>query len=713
MRRHTLATAVLMLGLAACNDATAPTTRLAPGPQTRYQLTAAGTLDAEINALIAALFPTGLETAAGTRWGSIKEKLAAGQPLVAKSKLVELTKWVIQKQSQMDSPPNSESKAGAAARLVLYMSLYVYGGPSTPVPPGFGAGADATVGIVSPTAPAVIQTPALHAAASFDAGSVNADAIVVLTQNTDFFASHCAGPMTTKYCQYPIFYHYRVFPEQRFNKPVHVAMCHVHTGTNYGPLPGVDHDKFVVIHDKPVDDANLTPGGYAVPGENTEVLPLNPNFDPTNPKISCSGTVYGQRMLFNVPRAPRGVLENARALAVRAVNGAARTIGGLLTPQSLYAIDNGVEHNTDFFSNIENADTLGHPDLAVSGSSASQPAVLRGNTVTVSYTVSNAGTAPSPTVNTIVRLTPTGVDASAPVDLPATLTPATAGPLYPLDNYTATAVATIPATTAAGIYAISVVVSSAGGLAEREDALANNAQEVALQVTAPPSGQVLIYGPTMSPAYSGFDNEQTLAQAAGLTVGVADAVTWSTMRSADFASYKAIVFGDPTCGGNLQDYDAANANKSVWSPVVTGPAIVIGTDPIFHQAQMTAAGMPIDAKRLITNGINYAASGSSTGLYVTLSCYYAGASDGTIVSYLSGIGTFQVGGQGGSANAVTIVDTSHPAMLGLSNGGLSNWSESVHAFFTSGLSSYPSTFHELASGLRPSNSTSYPYIIAR
>ncbi|MDB4899746.1 MAG: hypothetical protein JWN53_1554, partial [Gemmatimonadetes bacterium] len=268
MRRHTLVTAVLMLGLAACNDATAPTSRLAPRSETQYQLTPSGTLDAEITALITALYPPRPRLVIQATWLAIKHELGENDAKDARLLLTGLTKVILQSQPIMSTPPNNESKAGATARLVLYMSLYVYSGPSTPPPPEFGAGADATVGIVTPTAPTVIQTPTLHAAASFDAGSVNADAIVVLTQNTDFFKSHCAGPMTTKYCQYPIFYHYRVFPEQRFNKPVHVAMCHVHTGTNYGPLPGVDHDKFVVIHDKPADPANYTPGGYRVPGEN-------------------------------------------------------------------------------------------------------------------------------------------------------------------------------------------------------------------------------------------------------------------------------------------------------------------------------------------------------------------------------------------------------------------------------------------------------------
>jgi hypothetical protein len=58
---------------------------------------------------------------------------------------------------------------------------------------------------------------------------------------------------------------------------------------------------------------------------------------------------------------------------------------------------------------------------------------------------------------------------------------------------------------------------------------------------------ILIYGPSMSAAGAGVDNEQTLAAAAGHTVAVADATTWSGMTTAQFAAFDAIVFGDPTC----------------------------------------------------------------------------------------------------------------------------------------------------------------------
>ncbi len=196
-------------------------------------------------------------------------------------------------------------------------------------------------------------------------------------------------------------------------------------------------------------------------------------------------------------------------------------------------------------------------------------------------------------------------------------------------------------------------------------------------------------------------NEQTLAASEGFSVTVADAPTWSSMTAAQFASYNAIVFGDPSCG-SLFVVSTADANKAVWSSVITGPEIVIGTDPIFHQSTHPPAD------QLILDGINFAASGSGTGLYVSLSCYYAGAFPGTLVDFLSAIGSFQVEGQGGCPNSVTIVQPSHPAMAGLTDAGLSNWFCSTHEFFDS----FPSSFVALADNVRPSDGANVPYIIA-
>jgi hypothetical protein len=213
-------------------------------------------------------------------------------------------------------------------------------------------------------------------------------------------------------------------------------------------------------------------------------------------------------------------------------------------------------------------------------------------------------------------------------------------------------------------------------------------------VTTSTGKSVLIYGPSMS----GPTNEQTLAAAAGHAVTVADAATWSSFTTAQFASYDAIVFGDRTCATSTSLLATAEANKATWSAAITGPMYVQGTDPRYHIHRT-------EAQNMITSGINFAASGPGTGLYMSLSCYYYSAAPGTPVSILSGIGSFQVRGQwtGGSSELATIVDPTHPAMAGLTSAGISNWGTSIHEMFTS----FPPSFIPLAT-----NNTPTPYIIA-
>ena len=475
MRRIALPlTACLILLATSCSDTSRPTRFSAP-LGARYQLTAAGTLDSEIIALIQALFPPELETNVLSQWSVIKARLAGGEIATAKAKLVETTTFIQANQSRMDPPPNNESIATATARLVLYMSLYVYDGPTTPVPPQIGVGSDAKIEVVSPTQPATVTTQLKHAATHLDAGSVTTSTIIVVTQNTTFFASHCSGPLATKYCQYPIYYEFHSFPHVRFEKPVQVAMCVVPPGGNYGVLPGVDDNMLVRAHDKPVDPADFTPGGYPVPGENVEILPINRLFDPTHPIIDCSGTVYPQVTLFHVPPRPEGVLGSALALAARAGNSAARYVAAMLTPRSAYAIDNGVEHNTFAFSQFVNMDTIGRPDLVVSQTALSQSSVTRGSAVTVSWSLSNGGTAPGPGVVTTIKLSPAAGTPGGAVTLRAASALSSAT-IYPLDARAEVAVVTIPESVAPGRYTLGPTVSTTGGLRETLLSMANNRQ---------------------------------------------------------------------------------------------------------------------------------------------------------------------------------------------------------------------------------------------
>jgi hypothetical protein len=243
------------------------------------------------------------------------------------------------------------------------------------------------------------------------------------------------------------------------------------------------------------------------------------------------------------------------------------------------------------------------------------------------------------------------------------------------------------------LWAVAVMVSLALGLGAF----------VLPQTSSAAVGRILIYGPSLmgSP-----DNEKTLAEAAGYEVTVAGPETWLGMTTFEFAQYDAIVFGDPSCNHWMTTAPLATAemNRFVWSSAVTGPMVVIGNDPVHHQSQFT-----VQANALTSNAIKFAAGGTSTGLYVSLSCYYDYATNAR-VNILNDFGEFRVHGRGAGGlpdcpDNVEIVEPTHPVMEGLTVAGLSNWSCSVHDVFAA----YPPDFNVVA---RESAFTDRAYIIA-
>jgi hypothetical protein len=113
--------------------------------------------------------------------------------------------------------------------------------------------------------------------------------------------------------------------------------------------------------------------------------------------------------------------------------------------------------------------------------------------------------------------------------------------------------------------------------------------------------------------------------------------------------------------------------------------------------------------------VNFAAGGSGTGLYAALSCMYESSPSNTVVPLLAGIGGFTVQGNGVCNNQVDIIAES-PALIGLTNAMLSNWSCSVHEVFDT----WPSNFIPLAIATDGTNKTftapdgtqGIPYILA-
>lgn len=204
--------------------------------------------------------------------------------------------------------------------------------------------------------------------------------------------------------------------------------------------------------------------------------------------------------------------------------------------------------------------------------------------------------------------------------------------------------------------------------------------------------------------------EASSARSAGFEVTVVDGATFSAMTQAGFAAYDLLVLGDPDCGG-VGALAPAEAHPEVWGAAVNGNAVVLLTDPDFHAAFLSAP------QKLMDDAIAWAgALAGRTGLYASLSCYYAFAAPGTAVPALGGIGNFTVQGQGGCPNSIHILDPSSPVFRGLSEADLSNWSCSAHG----GFDAWPNTFgvaamvRDIASGfVAPDGTKGTPYILTK
>jgi hypothetical protein len=171
--------------------------------------------------------------------------------------------------------------------------------------------------------------------------------------------------------------------------------------------------------------------------------------------------------------------------------------------------------------------------------------------------------------------------------------------------------------------------------------------------------------------------------AKGFTPVVVDNATWEGMTTAAFASYRAIIIGDPTCGNydDTSHLTAALSNPTTWGAAVNGNVLIIGTDPVFHSFGALTSG----PGQLVSHGVDFAlAQDGKTGAYIDLSCAYGEVPPNTPVTLLDGIrsGGFSVDGGPSTVcfNEAHIVAT-HPALTGLTDADLSNWSCSVHEAF--------------------------------
>jgi RHS repeat-associated protein len=218
------------------------------------------------------------------------------------------------------------------------------------------------------------------------------------------------------------------------------------------------------------------------------------------------------------------------------------------------------------------------------------------------------------------------------------------------------------------------------------------------------NGRVLILDSTVTGGTSSVEAQQAAAD--GFGVDVVDSSTWSSMTAAQFSAYRAIILGDPTCGDESA-VAAAEANASVWGPVINGNIEIVGTDPVFH-------GFNVVPQR----GVDFATGrANTTGAYIDLSCYFEGTSPQTHVSLLDGLDPT---GTGFSVQGVGCADSVHittysPALTGIDDATLNGWECSVHEAFDT----WPAKFGVLAMDLdagslytAPDGTTGVPYILA-
>ena len=252
----------------------------------------------------------------------------------------------------------------------------------------------------------------------------------------------------------------------------------------------------------------------------------------------------------------------------------------------------------------------------------------------------------------------------------------------------------------------SVTASTAGAKANTAtahatgDANADNDSDTATTTVseAPASGEkVLIFEPTNSAGL------RAAADRAGYAYDIKNATEWAAMTTAQFASYRAILIGDPSCG-SLPTISAPIANRSVWAAAIDGNVIIDGTDPVFH------------GKNDFTNGaVAFATAASDrTGAYISLSCYYDSVAPNTAVQLLEPFGAFTV--RGVSCSSAVHIVADHPALSGINDAYLSGWGCSVHEAFEK----WPTSFSVLA--IAKDVGTAYtatdgtkgtPYILAR
>ena len=415
----------------------------------------------QIDALIQQFYSGGNRTVVTARWQNVKRQDMRNES--GRKQLVQLADWVMRKAPEMQNVPAGETREHAAGRLILLMSAHVYGIPDEEVPE-VTATTDATVSIVEPADVDTVKTPAELAAAVFPEGSVSEPTIVVVSK-VDSVYPRCEGPLDTERCQYPLFYKFSHFPDQKFLLPVTVAVCRTDAAL-------ADHDRFRLAHERP-------PAGHEVDGGtiegNIEILP----YVATGSLIDCEDLDHPE-----IHTHASSAFGRAAHLFARA----ARTAVGFFAPRPLYArIDRGSGGELEDFSHVVTVDPQGEADLEpapsspTAGITATPLTVVRGDPVTLSsWSIANTGSANAANVGSSIilatdsALTNAVAQVSAPAVTVVSAASSTPGGAVSL---------AVPQATPAGHYYLGVRIDPSNSVPESDET--DNHVSVRITVTDP------------------------------------------------------------------------------------------------------------------------------------------------------------------------------------------------------------------------------------
>ncbi|MEX2546446.1 MAG: PKD domain-containing protein, partial [Chloroflexota bacterium] len=205
------------------------------------------------------------------------------------------------------------------------------------------------------------------------------------------------------------------------------------------------------------------------------------------------------------------------------------------------------------------------------------------------------------------------------------------------------------------------------------DAIGNTGVFSVLQriLPPPPPPDILLFGPTL--AAGATSTEYAEAVKLGLVPRIVTNPEWQALTTADFAGYRAIVFGDSRSSDPFL-MNLAAANGSTWGPAITGNIIAFGGDAAVH-ASRGGADM---INRLIQFAIEQP---GKTGAVVLLGQYYYNVGANTPVAVLDVMrpGEFRI--QGAGCFEPARFTASHPAFVGLTDANLLGWGCVVHEVF--------------------------------